>query len=177
MLTCQKLCHGQIKSLEDSSDAYCVSSLRKILWGIKNKGLLWTLHIVLSKTVIPKRKEKKGNHGVPVEQEQLLFEEVLNLNPGETVQVKPEQEILATLDADCKHHGLLWMRGMERYCGKKYKVLKRIKTIRLEGDGRLRKMKNTVLLENVICDGSEYYGCDRSCFHFWREVWLKRAVE
>jgi hypothetical protein len=35
-------------------------------------------------------------------------------------------------------------------------------------------MKNTVLLDGAICDG---WGgkCDRSCFFFWREAWLRRV--
>jgi hypothetical protein len=66
---------------------------------------------------------------------------------------------------------------MKDYCGKRYRVFKRLETILLESNGQLRKMKNTVLLEGVTCDGSEFYGCDRSCFHYWREVWLRRAGE
>lgn len=47
----------------------------------------------------------------------------------------------------------------------------------LETNGELRKMKNTVLLEGAMCDGKAFSGCDRSCFHFWREVWLRRVPE
>jgi hypothetical protein len=44
----------------------------------------------------------------------------------------------------------------------------------LEHTGEFRRMKNTVLLDGVLCDG---WGgaCDRSCFFFWREAWLKRV--
>lgn len=178
MSTYQKPCQGQFSSLESSSKAYSFNPLlRKLLWGIRNKGFSWTLRIVLSKIMKPVRKETKDSQGCQEGQEQPPCEDVLNLQPGETVEVKPEREILATLDAEGKHQGLLWMRGMGRYCGRRYKVLKKVKTIRLESSGRLRRMKNTVLLSDVMCDGSEYYGCDRSCFHFWREVWLRRVVE
>jgi hypothetical protein len=34
----------------------------------------------------------------------------------------------------------------------------------------------TVLLDGVMCDGTEHGGCDRSCFLFWREEWLKRVT-
>ena len=158
MLACQKLCHGNYKCLECSSVAYRFSVFRKIFYGIRHKGFLWTLRIVLSKTVKPARREALNNALSLKKQNYSPCEEVLDLRPGEIVEVKPEEEILATLDHNSKHHGLLWMRGMDKYCGKRYKVLKRIRTIRLEGNGKLRKMKNTVLLEDVICDGLEYYG-------------------
>lgn len=43
----------------------------------------------------------------------------------------------------------------------------------LENNGEIRKLKNTVLLDGVMCEN--LYGCDRSCFHFWREAWLRRV--
>lgn len=173
----KRLCHGQFGSLANSSCAYRFSSLRKLLWGIKNKGLLWTLELILSKAMSPIRTKKKDNPGYLEKIKQSPYDEVLNPKLGELVEVKSEREILATLDADGKNRGLLWMRGMRDYCGKTYRVFRRVETILLESNGKLRKMRNTVLLEGVMCDGSEFYGCDRSCFHYWREVWLRRVVE
>jgi hypothetical protein len=103
--------------------------------------------------------------------------EVLGLRPGELVEVKSIDEILATLDPNRKYKGLLWMTGMRKFCGKRYRVLKRIENILLETNGDSRKMKNTVILDGVMCDGSDFGSCDRSCFHFWREAWLKRVEE
>jgi hypothetical protein len=103
--------------------------------------------------------------------------EVLGLQPGELVEVKSAPEILATLDANRRHKGLLWMTGMNKYCGRQYRVHRRLERILLESNGELRTMKNTVLLESVCCDGREFGGCDRSCFHFWREAWLRRVAD
>jgi len=100
--------------------------------------------------------------------------EVLGLQPGELVEVKSVKEIMTTLDNNRRNKGLRWMTGMSKYCGKQYRVLRRVERIILESNGELRKMKNTVLLENVMCDGKAFNGCDRSCFHFWREAWLRR---
>jgi hypothetical protein len=99
--------------------------------------------------------------------------ECLNLQPGELVQVKSQQEVLATLDEHGRHRGLLWMPGMARFCGKTYRVHKRVETIMLESTGELRKIRHTVLLADVMCEN--LYGCDRSCFHYWREGWLRRV--
>lgn len=69
------------------------------------------------------------------------------------------------------------MTGMRQYCGRCLRVYKPVDRIMLESNGELRKMKNTVLLEGAMCDGTEFGGCDRSCFHFWREVWLRRVTQ
>ncbi len=104
-------------------------------------------------------------------------DESLGLRPGEWVEVKSVEEILSTLDGNRRHRGLLWMTGMRKYCGKRFRVYKRVDTIMLETNGELRKMKHTVLLEGIMCDGIAFGGCDRSCFHFWREAWLRRVPE
>ncbi len=98
--------------------------------------------------------------------------DALNLQPGERVRVKSESEILETLDSCGKSNGLAWIPCMSKYCGQERRVYKRVEKIILESTGEIRKAKNTVLLEGVICDG--LYGCDRSCFPFWREMWLER---
>lgn len=99
--------------------------------------------------------------------------EVLNLQPGEMVRVKSEADILATLDACGRNKGLAWIPCMGTYCGRECRVYRRVEKIILESTGEIRKAKNTVLLDGVICNG--LYGCDRSCFPFWREVWLERV--
>jgi hypothetical protein len=99
----------------------------------------------------------------------------LNLQPGEWVEVRSIDEISATFDKPRTSKGLGFMFGMEEFCGKKFKVFKKVNTIRLESTGEIRKLKKpAILLEGVFCDGKHYEGCDRSCFYFWREAWLKR---
>jgi hypothetical protein len=100
----------------------------------------------------------------------------LNLQPGEWVEVRSAKEIFATLDAQGKLKGLRFTPEMVKFCGKKFRVYKRLEKIILEATGELRKIKTpTVILEGVFCDGKAHGGCDRSCFCFWREAWLKRA--
>jgi hypothetical protein len=86
------------------------------------------------------------------------------------------EEIAMTLDERGRHKGLYFMPEMEKFCGQQFKIFKKIGTILLESNGELRTIKNpTYFLDGVYCDGSQQGGCDRSCFHYWREVWLKRA--
>lgn len=104
-------------------------------------------------------------------------EETLDLKPGDLVEVRPLEEIQATLDVNGKHRGLYFMRGMDLFCGKQFRVFKRVEKIMLETTGETRKILTpTVFLEGCLCDGKAYGGCDRSCFCYWREVWLKRVT-
>lgn len=100
--------------------------------------------------------------------------EILRLRAGELVEVKPFELILETLDASGKNRGLVFMPEMRAFCGCRLRVYKRVESIMIEHTGQLRRMRNTVLLAGAICDG--WSGtCDRSCFYFWREAWLRRV--
>jgi hypothetical protein len=103
----------------------------------------------------------------------------LNLKPGEWVEVKSFEEISDTLDDKQKNRGLFFMPEMKKFCGKKFKVFKRAQTIKLESTGEIRKLKTpSVFLEGAYCTGEERNEwCDRACFHFWREAWLKRIPD
>jgi len=103
--------------------------------------------------------------------------ENLNLRPGEWVEVRSISEIFATLDENGKLRGLRFNPEMEAFCGGRFKVYKRLDKMIVESTGELRKIRTpTVLLEGVFCDGKAHGGCDRSCFCFWREAWLKRVA-
>jgi hypothetical protein len=104
--------------------------------------------------------------------------DMLNLKPGEWVQVRSEEEISATLDQQGKYRGLRFMPEMKQFCGKKFKVYKRVENIMVETTGEMRKlMSPTVFLEGAICDGGFHQGCHRSCFCFWKEAWLQRIEQ
>ena len=102
-------------------------------------------------------------------------EEVLNLLPGEWVEVKSAEEIAATLDSTGRLNGLAFLTNMQAFCGKKFRVFKRMDRMYLEESRSLRRIKNTVLLDRVMCDGM-LMKCDRSCLLYWREAWLRRVA-
>ncbi|MDD1659741.1 MAG: hypothetical protein LUQ62_00875, partial [Methanomicrobiales archaeon] len=101
---------------------------------------------------------------------------ILNLEPGEWVEVRPLREIQATLDSRGRLRGLLFMQEMQQFCGGRFRVFKKVKNIVLETNQEMRTIGSpTVFLEGVWCDGSSHGGCDRACFSFWREEWLRRV--
>lgn len=107
----------------------------------------------------------------------VVADEVLGLQPTDWVEVKSEEEIRSTLDSTGKHRGLAFTEEMLEYCGQKFRVLKRVGKICMEGKGgEMRTLKDTVSLEGVVCNGGSR-GCDRACLMFWREAWLRRIKD
>jgi len=101
----------------------------------------------------------------------------LNLQPGELVEVKSRAEIEATLDSEGKNRGLGFAPDMSRYCGRRFRVGRRVDRMILEWSGEMRPLSHTVTLESVICQGIGLRRCPRSCHHLWREIWLKRVTD
>ena len=119
-------------------------------------------------------KRRRASGGSRAHEQRRAYQHDLQLAPGEWVEVKSEAGILETLDERGANKGLMFLPGMRQYCGKRYRVHKRLQRMFMEESKQLRTMKNTVLLEGVQCDGGDL-GCDRSCFYYWREAWLQRV--
>jgi hypothetical protein len=104
-----------------------------------------------------------------------------NLQPGEWIRVRSYEEILATLDENNKNRGLYFDAEMVPYCGRSFRVLKRVKRILDEKTGKMMEFKNPcIMLEGVVCQ-SRYSECrlfcPRSIYCYWREIWLERISE
>lgn len=104
--------------------------------------------------------------------------EILNLQPGELVQIRSKEEIIATLDHRNRNRGLLFDFEMLTYCGGIYRVLRRVNRAIDEKTGRMLHMKYPcIVLEGVACRSDYHRLCPRSIYHYWREGWLKRAAD
>ncbi len=65
------------------------------------------------------------------------------------------------------------MDEMWVHCGKSFKVMKNVHRILDERSMKMKKCKNVVLLEGLMCNGSwPFKDCDRSCYFLWKEAWL-----
>jgi hypothetical protein len=100
----------------------------------------------------------------------------LNLRVGELVEVRSEEEILATLDDNGELDALPFMPEMLQYCGKRftvYKVANKLcDTMTMTG---MRRMHDAVHLAGVRCDGQAHGGCQTACLVYWKEAWLERT--
>ena len=102
------------------------------------------------------------------------------LRAGDWVEVKGPLEIARTLDADGLLDGLPFMPEMMEFCGKRFRVLRRVEKTCVEFPGpvyEIREFHNNdvVLLEIPRCSGDSHGGCQRSCVIFWKQGWLRKT--
>src|SRR5690348_13291595 len=102
-------------------------------------------------------------------------EQSLGLRVGEWVEVRPLEEILATLDQEGCLDALPFMPEMAQHCGGRFTVFRVAhKTCDNIESYHNRRMKDAVHLE-LRCDGSAHGGCQAKCLFFWKEAWLRRV--
>lgn len=103
--------------------------------------------------------------------------DALDLQPGELVRVKSKEEITKTLDRRGRNRGLAFTVEMIPFCGGTFRVLGPIEKMVHEPSRRLVHLANTVILQNVVCDGCHILrgGCARANYLYWREIWLERV--
>lgn len=99
---------------------------------------------------------------------------------GDLVEVRSREEILAMLGADGHVPGdrLPFMPEMLQYCGQRYRIASVAhKTCDTATFLMGRRMRDTVFLEDLRCDGSAHDGCQARCLLFWRTQWLRPVAE
>jgi len=105
--------------------------------------------------------------------------EILNLQPGEWVQVKSQEEILDTINVNGFNRGMRYDMEMSKYAGSRYRVQMRVDRLINEQTGKMMEMKSPCIqLEDVYCRAectSMRLGCPRASNTYWREIWLRRA--
>jgi hypothetical protein len=102
--------------------------------------------------------------------------EILNLQPGELVEIKESKEIQQTLDVTGRNRGLSFQAEFVEFTGRRFRVLRRAERLIDESTGEMRYPKNTVILEGVCCTGTCRRGCARNGYLLWREIWLRRVI-
>jgi hypothetical protein len=98
----------------------------------------------------------------------------LDLQAGELVKIKSEDEIVETLDSRALNRGLSCDGGMRQFCGQEHRVIGRLDRMISETTGEMMEVRNTVMLERLkcLCWYNHVGGCPRDDFMYWREIWL-----
>jgi hypothetical protein len=103
----------------------------------------------------------------------------LDLQPGEWVRVKSQEEIRKTLTDKGANRGLWIDREMLAFCGKVFRVRARINRIVDERTGKMIELaSDCIALEGGVCSGELSTGrwfCPRAIYSYWRECWLERV--
>jgi hypothetical protein len=100
------------------------------------------------------------------------------LRRDDIVEVRPPAEILATLDEKGALSGVPFMPEMLQFAGQRFRVSTRVEKFcdTIHGP-RSRRIRDTVYLDDLRCDGLGHGGCQAACRLYWKEDWLVRAGE
>lgn len=92
------------------------------------------------------------------------------------VELRSPAEILATLDARGCLEGLPFMPEMLGFFGTALTVTARVEracdTFDYTG---VRRLRDTVILGDLRCEGTGHAGCQAQCRLYWKEAWLRPA--
>lgn len=98
-----------------------------------------------------------------------------SLRRGALVEVRSPSEILATLDSNGELESLPFMPEMLAYTGRRFVVDGRTEKICDMVHGGSQRLKDTVVLADLRCDGAAHGGCEAECRLLWKEAWLRRV--
>jgi hypothetical protein len=100
------------------------------------------------------------------------------LLPGDVVEVLSPAEIRQTLDENGAFGGLPFMPEMVQFCGRRFRVLRRIEKTCYEApemELRAFPQNDVVFLEGLRCSGEAHGNCNIGCMIFWKEAWLRKV--
>jgi hypothetical protein len=86
----------------------------------------------------------------------MIYEKSVSFLPGSLVEVRSWPEILLSLDDQGMLEGLPFMPEMVKFCEERFRVSKRIERTCEETEGGMRRIRNTVFLDALRCDGSAH---------------------
>lgn len=101
----------------------------------------------------------------------------LDLQPGELVEVRSQEEIRATLDDDQRNRGLWFDQEMVPLCGKRGRIVHRVQRLIDEKTGKMLRVKKDLYIVSGMlgCEGLHHKLCTRSVMGMMRDVWLRRV--
>ena len=107
--------------------------------------------------------------------------ELLNLERGEWVEVRSHDDIRRTTTTQNFNRGMRFDPEMAQFCGRRFRVDRRVDRLIDEKTGRMMVMKSPcIVLDGVVCS-SEYSEkrvfCPRAIPPYFREIWLRRAPQ
>ena len=141
---------------------------------------LFNKYQTVSRRLLPSWLRIKGGGTYPFLQGKAVGrtpKETLGLQPGDLVEVKSEEEILQTLDKNNRNRGLRFGGGMLEYCGKRFRVLRRVEKIIDERTGKMLHFPgDAIILDGIVCNAKYELFCPREIYSYWREIWLRRVV-
>jgi hypothetical protein len=75
--------------------------------------------------------------------------EFIKFETGKKIRIRSREQIRKTLDENNKPHGCYFIEDINKYCGTKNKILKKIDNIYDESNRITRKTSNTFLIDRL----------------------------
>jgi hypothetical protein len=98
------------------------------------------------------------------------------MRAGDIVEVRSQDEILATLDQDGALEGMPFMPEMLQYCGRRFRISKVAhKTCDTAYKTGARRIRDCYHLQELRCDGTAHGGCQAGCLLFFKGSWLRKV--
>src|SRR5262245_11951790 len=97
------------------------------------------------------------------------------MKAGDLVALRPPREILATLDETGAPDGLPFMPEMLDFMGGTFRVQARVERACDTLKWGVRRLPDTVMLDDLRCHGGAHAGCQAGCRLYWKEAWLRPA--
>lgn len=98
---------------------------------------------------------------------------VMDVSPGQLVEVRRKEEIMPTLNPENRNRGMGFDTEMLPYCGTRARVERHVQRIIDESTGKMIKLSDCVVLDNVVCQGIYHKFCQRGIPIYWRSDWLR----
>ncbi len=162
------------KSVSKKIEHATVQSLRKIQLFL----FVRSIKKLFGKKYLRGKKKENIVAGTPTHQIKQISNSTIIA--GDMVKIRTREEILATLNERNKLEGCFFMQEMFQYCGKEFKVIKKVDNFFDEAAMEMRKARTTYLLEGLHCSGKltgYITACDRNCYSFWKEAWMEKVPQ
>jgi hypothetical protein len=98
---------------------------------------------------------------------------VVDVSPRQLVEVRNKVEIMSTLSPENRNRSMWFDSEMIPFCGTRARVDRHVQRIIDESTGKMIKLGDCVVLDNVVCQGIYHRFCQREIPLYWRSAWLR----
>jgi hypothetical protein len=97
----------------------------------------------------------------------------VDVAPDQLVEIRKKSEIMPTLSPENRNRKMWFDPEMVPYCGTRAPVDRHVQRIIDESSGKMIKLGDCVVLDNVVCQGIYHRFCQRGLDVYWRSAWLR----
>jgi hypothetical protein len=98
---------------------------------------------------------------------------IVDVAPGQLVEIRKKDEIMPTLSPENRNRSLEFGSEMAPHCGRRAPVNRHVQRMIDESTGKMIKLSDCVVLDNVVCQGIYHRFCPRGIDIYWRSAWLR----